>query len=380
MTIYFPSWDPDEHYERWYGKGFSEWELVKSTKPLFEGHEQPKVPTWGYFDESKPEWMEKQIDLAADHGITGFIFDWYWYKGEKFLENALEKGFLGSNNRDRLKYSIMWANHSWGIWPAKSGIAGMSSQENQGKELFLNMRHSRKDMLNVIEYCCQKYFKHDNYWKIDDSPVFSIYDLDILIKHLGSADAVADVLKEMKKIVKNNGFNDLYLLANIGCCNDNEYCCGWDRVKWAEEMGFNSVFAYNIVRTPSYSSLPDEMPVVEYDEMINSHLFCWDKIEKNGVTHFPSVTLGCDVSPRWDRNTKFPMDYKSLVYEPIVLNNTPERFGQLFKKAVAHVKLNNSDEKAIIINAWNEWTEGMFLLPEKKYGNGYLEEILNNIT
>ena len=32
-------------------------------------------------------------------------------------------------------------------------------------------------------------------------------------------------------------------------------------------------------------------------------------------------------------------------------------------------------EKNIIINAWNEWTENMFLLPEKQYGTGYLKEI-----
>jgi hypothetical protein len=38
--------------------------------------------------------MEKQIDLAADHGITGFLFDWYWYKGEKLLDKALEEGHL----------------------------------------------------------------------------------------------------------------------------------------------------------------------------------------------------------------------------------------------------------------------------------------------
>ncbi len=64
FAIYFPSWHPDRHYEKWYGKGFSEWELVKSTKPLFEGHYQPRRPLWGYFDESDPEMMARQCKLA----------------------------------------------------------------------------------------------------------------------------------------------------------------------------------------------------------------------------------------------------------------------------------------------------------------------------
>ncbi|MCM8829583.1 MAG: glycoside hydrolase family 99-like domain-containing protein [Candidatus Omnitrophica bacterium] len=60
-AIYFPSWHPDAHYQSWYGKGFTEWELVKTAKPLFENHHQPKVPEWGYFDESNLFKISKPI-------------------------------------------------------------------------------------------------------------------------------------------------------------------------------------------------------------------------------------------------------------------------------------------------------------------------------
>ena len=308
FAIYFPSWHPDAHYEKWYGKGFSEWELVKTTKPLFEGHEQPKVPLWGYFDESKPEWMEKQIDLAADHGITGFLFDWYWYKGEKFLDKALEDGFLKSRNKTRLKFSLMWANHTWGKWPATSNARGMGGLElgrqTSGDMELLRQAHSLEDMKDVAKYCC-----------------------------------------------------------------------GWDRVGRAATMGFKAVFAYNIVRTPEYSSIPDAMPVYDYSGVMESHKYCWGKIEAGGLEHFPSVTMGLDVSPRWNRSIRPPMDFKAYSYEPVVLNNTPEKFGQLVESAISQVSSNNSSNKVIILNAWNEWTEGMFLLPEKRYGNGYLEAL-----
>ena len=55
--------------------------------------------------------MAQKIDVAADHGIDTFIFDWYWYDGMPFLEGHLNEGYLGARNNDRVKFYLMWANH-----------------------------------------------------------------------------------------------------------------------------------------------------------------------------------------------------------------------------------------------------------------------------
>ena len=44
------------------------------------------------------------------------------------------------------------------------------------------------------------------------------------------------------------------------------------------------------------------------------------------------------------------------------------------KKALA------KEGPAVIINAWNEWTEGMALLPDTQYGTGYLDTIAKITT
>lgn len=53
-AYYFPQWHPDPRNDRWHGKGWTEWELLKTSVPRYAGHRQPVEPAWGYFDESDP--------------------------------------------------------------------------------------------------------------------------------------------------------------------------------------------------------------------------------------------------------------------------------------------------------------------------------------
>jgi hypothetical protein len=46
-------------------------------------------------------------------------------------------------------------------------------------------------------------------------------------------------------------------------------------------------------------------------------------------------------------------------------------------KAKQFVTSGDEQPKIIIINAWNEWTEGSYLLPDTKTGTKYLEAIKN---
>ena len=51
-AYYFPNYHTgDPRNDLNMGKDWSEWELVKAAQPRFPGHQQPKVPAWGYVDE-----------------------------------------------------------------------------------------------------------------------------------------------------------------------------------------------------------------------------------------------------------------------------------------------------------------------------------------
>ena len=367
FAIYFPSWHPDRHYEQWYGKGFCEWDLIKTTRPLFPGHRQPLEPVWGYFDESDPVWMAKQIDLAADNGITGFMFDWYWYEGDQFLEKPLNDAFLHAPNRNRLKFCLMWANHTWGMWPAMDdGLRPMNGNVNQSSKIYLTIRHSEQDLRDVMAYCCEKYFSCENYWKIDGKPVFSFFSTGSLFKYLDPRD----VVRIMNEVAKKHGFPGIYTLMNIGCCNDTEYYCGWGRIPKMRDNGFDAVFAYNSgLRSDFEKTVAPDQPTLDYSFMMENQRYCWERIADQGMPFLPSVTLGNDVSPRWSRQLTYPWNYAEMGYYPITINNTPERIAELLRQALS------MKTDAVIINAWNEWTEGMYLIPEKHIGSMMLDTI-----
>ena len=61
-VYYFPNWHIDPRNEARHGPGWTEWELLKCARPRFPGHQQPKVPLWGYTDEADSSEMARKID------------------------------------------------------------------------------------------------------------------------------------------------------------------------------------------------------------------------------------------------------------------------------------------------------------------------------
>ena len=73
-AYYFPNWHPTPQNDKWHGTGWTEWEVVKCAISRFPGHKQPKVPLWGYEDESDPSVMKRKIQAASNYGVDGFYF------------------------------------------------------------------------------------------------------------------------------------------------------------------------------------------------------------------------------------------------------------------------------------------------------------------
>ena len=56
-------------------------------------------------------------------------------------------------------------------------------------------------------------------------------------------------------------------------------------------------------------------------------------------------------------------------------HNTPTSFATYLAVAKAFVDTHPDQPKMMMINAWNEWVEGSYLLPDHLNGFGYLEAV-----
>ena len=178
VSYYFGNYHLDKRNEERLGKGWSEWILVQNAKPRFEGHQQPKVPLWGYTDEANPRDMEQKIDCAVEYGVDVFLFDWYYYDDGPFLERTIDDGFLFAQNREKIKFALMWANHDWvDIFPKHKDIPS---------PLLYPGKVTPETFDKICDLVIEKYFKQPNYWKINDAPYFSIYDLNQFAASFGS--------------------------------------------------------------------------------------------------------------------------------------------------------------------------------------------------
>lgn len=365
-VYYFPNYHPDPRNALVHGAGWTEWELVKHAQPRFAGHNQPRVPLWGYEDESDPMVMAKKIDAAADHGISAFLFDWYAYDDGFFLERGLEKGFLGAPNNDRLKFALMWANHNWvDIHPAK-----LDECQNHRTHLLYPGTVTPETFQRITDYVIETYFKHPSYWKINGAPYFSIYDLPSFVGSLGGVDNARDAMARFRENTRTAGFPDLHLnqvLWNTGILpGETEILSPNETLK---HLGFDSFTSYVWIHHVKL----DQFPATPYHTVLEAYLQYWQQITAEvELPYFPNATMGWDSSPRTVQSDAFlNVGYPFMAG---MSGNTPEAFKHALQRIKERMDTSSSP-RILTINAWNEWTEGSYLEPDTCNGMGFLEAI-----
>ncbi|MBQ6535029.1 MAG: glycoside hydrolase family 99-like domain-containing protein, partial [Opitutales bacterium] len=118
---------------------------------------------------------------------------------------------------------------------------------------------------------------------------------------------------------------------------------------------FDAAFSYNaIFRKEPYEKWGERM------------LQTYDKHKATVGLYYPVVSTG------WDNNPRYPAGEYTLSCK----NKNPKDFEKNLRMAKKWVEGNIPEGmRFLLINAWDEWTEGEFLQPDKTYGYGYLNAV-----
>jgi hypothetical protein len=356
----FPQWHPDPRNDKWHGFGWTEWELVKTAVPRYPGHRQPIEPAWGCFDESDPAWSEREIDLAADHGLTAFIYDYYWYEDGPFLNGALDKGFLHAPNRQRLKFALMWANHNWHNWHP------IRLNDNAWHDAMLvDGTITAEGFARFTAKVINEYFVQPNYLRLEGKPYFSIYDLANFIKGFDGLEGAGHALDRFREAVRKSGSTDLHLNAVVG-----RFGASYPLKEIVRKLGIDSVTSYNWY--DHYPIHTDSFPQGSYEKAMLANAAAWPLVGKEyGAPYIANVTTGWDSSPRCCPTDGY--ENRGYPWLPILEGNTPEMFSRALQMMKDYLAETKPKLPLFTINAWNEWTEGAYLLPDKFDGLGRLE-------
>lgn len=343
LAINLPAYHRIPENDKWWGKGFTEWDNVKSGKPLYKGHYQPIKPlNNNYYNLSKKEDIEQQRDLAKKFGIYGFIYYHYWFGNGKMLFQKPAE-IIRDQIKDDLSYCFCWANETW-----------MTTWHGMNPQTLIKQEYpGLKDWKRHFDYL-NTFFKDPRYIKIGNRPVIFIYKPND-IPHYD------EMVKYFRERAKNAGFRGIYFVEYISSKNrelnseisdavyefEPLYTTFFDISKW----NLFKRFICKKLKVPDYQS---------YDKLwnyINNRTRTYE-----GKTIFKGCFSGWDNSARKGKESM------------IVKGKSPKKFKKFFKEFVTRERKDASKDFCVI-NAWNEWSEGAYLEPDSKDGYAYLEAI-----
>lgn len=350
IAFYLPQYHPTPDNDRWWGKGFTEWTNVAKAKPLFKGHQQPKIPAdLGFYDLRVPETREAQAEMAKKYGVDGFCYYHYWFgDGKMELQRPFEEVLrLGKPD---FPFMLCWANETWSarFWN-KDG-----SKEN--KRTLIEQTYPEGDIEKHFAYLLPA-FTDDRYIKIDGKPVFMIYnpfDLPDLKNYV-------DIWKDA---AKRNGLPGIYIIGQL------QRDITTRKIDTLLENGFDAVNTCRLFdvwfkqRTPMkrieriFNRMVRDIPgMMRYSELI-PHFIQKDELKDNVL---PTMV------PNWDHTPR------SGATGTVLVGCSPDAF-RLHAEEIMRCAAEKTQPIAFL-KSWNEWGEGNYMEPDLNYGHQYLKAL-----
>jgi glycosyltransferase involved in cell wall biosynthesis len=342
VAFYLPQYHPIPENDEWWGKGFTEWANVSKALPQFVGHYQPRLPgELGFYDLRLPETIQRQVELARFYGIHGFCFYYYWFAGRRLLDGPLDQYVRSDID---FPFCICWANENW-----------TRRWDGNDEDVLIAQDHSTDNDFAFIR-SVEPLLRDSRYIRIDGRPLLVVYRPSIIPR-------VAQTLERWRHYCRESGLGELFLVM---VQFDVE-----DPITW----GFDAAIEF-----PPHKLARGLVPINESLSIINADytgcVIDYQKVvERARALPQPGYPLFRGVFPSWDNEARQPGWGYTFAF------STPNRYRDWLRMAIEYAKRwPVAGERMVFINAWNEWSEGAYLEPDRRYGYAYLQATRDALT
>jgi lipopolysaccharide biosynthesis protein len=352
IALYLPQYHPIPENDEWWGKGFTEWANVTKAQPLFQGHQQPRLPAdLGFYDLRVPEARQAQADLAKQYGVHGFCYWHYWFGGKRIIERPFME--VVASGQPDFPFCVAWANQTWsGTWH------GLSS-----KKLLIEQTYPGEEDYKVHFYSLLDAFKDPRYIEVNGKKLVLIFQ-PMDIPH---PKAFTDC---WRSLALKEGLKGLHLVGMHMPTNWDAGAYGFDAFVqyWLKEeehrpLSFIDKVALRLLKKDLEKQRREKrkLPLfVSYPSYIQK--YPGHHLKPN---EYPLIYTDWDNTARSGTNGWMFRDFSPALFEEVC-----------YKGFVA-TDNKQADEKIVILKSWNEWAEGNYLEPDLKYGHAYLQAFSN---
>lgn len=340
LAFYLPQYHSFPENDNWWGKGFTEWTNVTKAVPQFVGHNQPRLAgELGYYNLKLKETIAQQMELARKYGVYGFCIYYYWFDGKKLMDTPLN--IILENKDLDFPFCLCWANENWSRkWDGKN------------QDILIAQNYDEMFPLKFIKDIAF-YMQDSRYIRIDNKPVLVIYN----------ANEIPDLKKTIliwRDYCREIGIGEIHLLAVDFALNAQSKRAGFDRFV---EFPPHSVYFYGMEPINNELSIVNpnyEGRVFDYQQIVNEKQY----LKRNTENYYKGIFL------EWDNTARRPQN--GTVYHRFSIQAFKEWLNDITQFTIEKYP---EKERFLFINAWNEWAEGTYLEPDRKYGYAALETV-----
>ncbi|WP_143143708.1 glycoside hydrolase family 99-like domain-containing protein [Agrococcus sp. Marseille-P2731] len=339
VPFYLPQFHRVAENDKWWGKGFTEWYNVAKTTPLYPGHDVPLRPTeLGFYSLELDSVREQQAELAADHGVAGFMYYYYWFAGRRLLELPIER-LLASDTQQ--PFCIMWANENWTRrWDGgDTDVLIGQEYETVPPEDFI------EDVMPLL--------RDPRYLRSGGAVVLAVYKLAQL------PDPAATV-ERWRQRCREEGVGELLLLqVDVGSAMGS-----------LREAGALGIVDGSLDFAPhNLEWVATEIPADQWDPRFEGRAMSYramvdaydERLSRLASDAYPGAMVTFDNTARRQ-------------WLPDLFTGTnPYTFRRWLAACAAAVADREPDARMVFVNAWNEWAESAVLEPTEQYGRSYLQ-------